>query len=215
MLDEILPKDYLAALSERFELIKILGYGGMGLCYLARDLSTQQDRALKILHPDLHQSRDALLQLKREAAFEQKFSAHPHIVQTLELLELEKLTVKVMEVMSGITLKEYLQKPLFDRQELYSRVLATITNALATIHQAGIIHCDVKPANIFINLDGSIRLFDFGIARAAQDNTPLNFSAFSPRYTSPRVMEGQIPTPDDDFYSLNVVAEEILNNVSH
>ena len=205
-----MPKEYLSALSGYFELIKIMGYGGMGVCYLAKRIKDQKHYALKILHPDLQDSSEAITQLQKEARFEQKFYEHPNIVQTLDLLQIENITVKVMEVMSGMTLKDYLKKSSFHRPTFQAYVHKNITRALDCIHGLGIIHCDIKPANIWIESQGGVRLFDFGIARRVDDSAPLNFSACSPSYASPRVCEGCVPIAIDDFYSLNVVSAEIV-----
>lgn len=213
MLESMLPQEYLAPLNEYFELIKIMGYGGMGLCYLAKNVKDEQLYALKILHPDLQGSAEAIAQLEKETHFEQKFYDHPNIVQTLDLLRIENITIKVMQVMSGMTLKDYLQKSQFHRPTLQAYVHKNITRALEAIHGLGIIHCDIKPANIFIEAAGGVRLFDFGIARSIDAPMPINFSACSPTYASPRVREGCIPVALDDFYSLNVVSAEILGSL--
>ncbi len=209
MLESIMPKDYLAPLAEHFELIKIMGYGGMGICYLAKSLKDEKQYALKILHPDLQDSIEAIAQLKKEAHLEQKFQQHLNIVQTLDLMQIDNITVKVMEVMTGMTLKDYLKKSSFHRPTLQAYVHKNITKALEAVHGAGIIHCDIKPANIFIEAEGGVRLFDFGIARSIDEAVPINFSACSPTYASARVREGFIPIALDDLYSLNVVGDEI------
>lgn len=210
MLEQILPKDYLAPLDEHFDLIKILGYGGMGVCYLARSLKNQKQYALKVLHPDWHNSPEAVEQLKKEARFEQMFQHEKHIIHTYDLLNVGALVVKVMEVVSGMTLKRYLQHADYNPKELCHKVTIALTNALEAIHASGIVHCDIKPDNIFIGTEGVMKLFDFGIARMLKENTPVNFSAFSLNYSSPRVKAGLVPRPEDDFYSLNRVKDEIL-----
>jgi serine/threonine-protein kinase len=215
VLEQMMTQEYLAPLAEHFELIQIIGYGGMGVCYLAKSHKDQKQYALKVLHPDFQDSSEAIAQLKREARFEQKFYQHPNIVQTLNVLEIENITVKVMGVMLGVTLKDYLTKSNFHRPTLQAYVHSSITRALDCIHGLGIIHCDIKPANIFIEAQGGIRLFDFGIARSVDDTTPLSFSAYSPTYASPRVCEGSVPIVLDDFYGLNMVSAEIIRSSTY
>lgn len=212
MLETLVPDDHLAELAPRFEVLKILGYGGMGLCYLAEDKFKRERCALKVIHPDLSDNQEALWQLKREAQFEQALQRQPHIIHTYELLEYQRCTAKVMQVLTGMTLKEYLLNAReVNRVMLREQIAQAMYSALHVSHQRGILHGDIKPANIFMGDRGEITLFDFGVARYVIESIPFNFSAYSGRYTSPRVQEGAAPTIADDYYSLEQVLAEVYS----
>lgn len=171
----MLIRDYLSELEQKFELIKILGYGGMGVCYLGKNRQDQKYYALKILHPDLQEDILAQQQLKQETYIEQQFQNHPHIIQTYYLIELNNLNVKVMEFMQGMTLKKYIAQPFINKIQLAEEIFTALSKALKEIHRKGICHGDIKMRNIFIEESGMIKLFDFGIAKTQQQDCSIDW----------------------------------------
>ncbi len=217
-------------LNNRFELIRPVGLGGTSTVYKALDchkLATgEQDPyvALKILHPSFQLRPDWPMALQEEANKCQRL-AHPNIVKvygvycdgatvylTMEYLYGEPLSVQIR---SG-NFKGMLPEPAL-------RIINEMGKALAHAHSCGLVHCDVKPANVFLTNAGELKLIDFGIARAFQTMdvkatirsvTKLRpFNALTPAYASPDILEGREADPRDDIYSLACTAYELLTGV--
>ncbi|RJO77287.1 Stk1 family PASTA domain-containing Ser/Thr kinase [Nocardia panacis] len=204
-------------LSSRYELGEIIGFGGMSEVHRARDLRLSRDVAIKVLRADLARDPTFYLRFKREAQNAAALN-HPAIVAVYDTGEAEvdggPLPYIVMEYVDGETLRDIVRGkgPLPPRRAM--EVVADVCAALDFSHKAGIVHRDMKPANIMINRAGAVKVMDFGIARAIHDSSsPMTQTAAvigTAQYLSPEQARGETVDARSDVYSVGCVLFEIL-----
>jgi beta-lactam-binding protein with PASTA domain/serine/threonine protein kinase len=203
-------------LSDRYEIGEILGFGGMSEVHLARDQRLHRDVAVKVLRADLARDPSFYLRFRREAQNAAALN-HPAIVAVYDTGEAETpagpLPYIVMEYVDGVTLRDivHTEGPMPAKRAL--EVIADACQALNFSHQHGIIHRDVKPANIMISKAGAVKVMDFGIARALADANSVTQTAAvigTAQYLSPEQARGEKVDSRSDVYSLGCVLYEML-----
>lgn len=210
-------------IKNRFELVKILGIGGMGVVYQARDLRQKElgeaepYLALKVLNDQLSCNESALVALQQEWKKTQQL-AHPNIVTVYDFDRDRDLVFISMELLQGQSLDEIIFEPGFSGlglREIRPWIQA-IGEALAFAHENRIIHSDFKPSNLFLTDKGTIKIFDFGISRAMHgDHVPSSsrensLAALTPAYASVGMLKGRPPQPSDDIYAFAIVIYLLL-----
>jgi len=214
-------------LKDRYVLETIIGRGGMGVVFKARDLRREeaQDRnpyiAVKILNDEFRRHPESLKALQRESRKAQDL-AHPNIVTVFDFDRDGQTVYMTMEFLEGQSLDRLTKDPTFDGMPFKEAYLLIegLGHALGYAHRKGVVHSDFKPANTFLTQEGVIKVFDFGIARAAKlpgqksgDMTlfdPGSLGALTPAYASCEMIEGQEPDARDDIYALACLAYELL-----
>jgi serine/threonine protein kinase/Tfp pilus assembly protein PilF len=202
----------------RYTLVKVLGRGGMGIVWLARDEELERNVALKFVPDLMIQDRAAFDQLKRETKRCLELT-HPHIVRIHDFVHDEGSGCISMEYVDGETLSNLRvekEKKVFESDEIAAWI-SHLCDALDYAHNhAKIIHCDLKPANLMVNQRGDLKVSDFGIARSLGDSvsrlTMEQGRSGTLVYMSPQQLGGQRCTHLDDIYSLGATIYELLTS---
>ena len=199
-------------LDNRYEILELVGTGGMAKVYKARCHRLNRLVAIKILREDLSQDAEFRRRFHDESQAVAMLS-HPNIVAVYDVSRSSELEYIVMELIDGITLKQYMQKKgnkLNWREALH--FITQITKALGHAHSRGIIHRDIKPHNIMVLRDGSVKVADFGIARVTSGghSTLTQEALGSVHYISPEQARGSHIDARSDLYSAGVVLYEML-----
>lgn len=198
-------------LDNRYEILERIGVGGMAVVYKARCHRLNRLVAIKILKPELASDADFRRRFQAESQAVAMLS-HINIVGVYDVCQSDGLNYIVMELIEGMTLKQYMQKrgiPLKWQEALH--FIAQILRALDHAHSRGIIHRDIKPHNILVLRDGSIKVADFGIARLTSSQATLTQEALgSVHYISPEQAKGSHIDGRSDLYSVGVMLYEML-----
>lgn len=200
-------------LDGRYSIESLVGVGGMANVYRGTDLKTGNPIAVKVLKEEFLDNEELVRRFKNESKAISILD-HPNIVKVYDVSVTDKLQYIVMEYVDGITLKEYLRQrggALTWKEAVYfaSQVLSALQHA----HAKGIIHRDVKPQNIMLLANGSIKMMDFGIARfsRAQSQTVSDKAIGSVHYISPEQAKGERTDARTDIYSVGVMLYEMLS----
>lgn len=216
-----------SVLKDRFELMDVLGEGGMGKVYKARDLLKVEAKdknpyiAVKTLTGDFKQHPESFIALQRESSKAQRL-AHPNIATVYDFDRDGGTVYMTMELMEGDELAKYIKHlpagglPVADAMH----IIKQLCDGLAYAHSKQLVHSDFKPGNAFLTKDGTVKLLDFGIARASKTRKdtqgettvfdPGQLGALTPAYATVEMFEGVDPDPRDDIYALACVAYELL-----
>jgi len=195
----------------QYEIIAVLGKGGMATVYRARQTSVDRDVAIKVIRPDLTESADFVERFKREARTIAALS-HPHILKVFDYGQQDDVAYLVMELLSGGSLSDYIHNKSLSVEEA-SRVLSQIAMALDYAHGRGIIHRDLKPQNVLLDDTQNSHLTDFGIAKLLNATTALTQSGMTmgtPAYMSPEQWRGDNIDSRADIYALGVMLFQML-----
>lgn len=210
-------------INNRFELVEELGSGGMGKVFKARDLRQVEagDRdpwlALKTINPQFASHDQAFAALQQEAKKTQKL-AHPNIVSVYDFDRDGDLPFMTMELLKGESLDKTIKQhpqglPLNQAMELIKQVCQAISYA----HKFGVIHADLKPANLFLDTGGRLKVLDFGIAQALHFETSAfdahSLQALTPSYASVSLLLGERPSKQDDLYAIGCIFYLLLRGV--
>ncbi len=199
-------------LDNRYEILERVGTGGMAVVYKGKDHRLNRLVAIKILKEDLAQDAEFRRRFHEESQAVAMLS-HPNIMAVYDVSRSDDIDFIVMELLDGITLKQYMQQKggkLSWKESLH--FITQIMKALSHAHSRGIIHRDIKPHNIMVLRDGSIKVTDFGIARvtSANQNTMTQEALGSVHYISPEQARGSHIDARSDIYSAGVVLYEML-----
>jgi eukaryotic-like serine/threonine-protein kinase len=199
-------------LSARYHVLKLLGAGGMGAVYLARDYELDELIALKVLREVVAASQDAIALLRQEVRLARRVT-HRNVARIFELGEYQGQRFLTMEYIDGQSLSGLMKQQGRLPLVRTAGILAPVCHGLQAAHDASVVHCDIKPDNVLVAHSGRVVISDFGIARAAQggqrrseDATP----AGTPAYMAPEQLGGEDVTTRSDVYSLGVMAFEML-----
>lgn len=198
-------------IASRYEILSLIGQGGMADVYKARDTILNRVVAIKVLRAKLSDDAMALVRFQREASAASRLS-HPNVVDIYDVGEYEGMHYIVMEFIRGRTLKELIaQRGALDVDEAIG-VMKQLVSAINHAHEHKIIHRDIKPQNVLVKDDGTIKITDFGIA-VANGSVQLTYNNTvmgSAHYLAPETTQGKEPNEQVDIYSLGIVFYELL-----
>ena len=198
-------------LDGRYEIHELIGVGGMAYVYKAYDRVEGRWVAIKILKEEFSNNSDFLRRFRNESKAIAVLN-HPNIVKVYDVSFGDQIQYIVMEFIDGITLKEYIEQEGTIRWQEAVHFTTQILMALECAHEKGIIHRDIKPQNIMLLQDGSIKVADFGIARFLQSETQTmtDKAIGSVHYIAPEQASGDYITDKADIYSVGVMLYEML-----
>jgi len=209
---------------DHYEILELIGKGGMGEVYRARDGKLGRDVAIKVLPDEIGQDRERLARFKREAKVLASLN-HPGIAAIYGLEKSEDTHYLVLELVPGETLAARIARGPIPFEEALS-IATQITEALQEAHEHGIVHRDLKPANIMLTPDDKVKILDFGLAKAFVDETPKGDDSMSPTltrdatrvgvilgtaaYMSPEQAKGKQVDKRTDIFAFGAVLYEML-----
>lgn len=196
-------------LADRYEIVGRIGSGGMADVYKALDHKLNRNVAVKVMKPEFQSDSTFISKFRREAQAAAGL-ANPNIVNVYDVGEDEGSYYIVMELVEGITLKEYIAKKGRLSVREATSIAIQVAMGLSAAHDQGIVHRDVKPQNIIISTDGKVKVTDFGIARAASSNTISANAMGSVHYSSPEQVRGGYSDARSDIYSLGISLYEMI-----
>ena len=197
-----------AVLADRYEIIDIIGIGGMSVVFKALDLSLTREVAIKVLKDEFITDNAFVSKFRAEATAAAGLE-HPNIVNVYDVGTQEGTHFIVMEYVEGITLKSYISKKGYLSSNELLSVAIQVGRGIEAAHKKNIIHRDIKPQNIIISKDGKVKVTDFGIARAVTSNTINADRMGSVHYSSPEQTRNGHVTFQSDIYSLGMVMYEM------
>ncbi|HEV2760576.1 MAG TPA: serine/threonine-protein kinase [Acidimicrobiales bacterium] len=198
-------------LGGRYELLEVVGRGGMGEVWAGRDLRLGRSVAVKLLSPTMASEAGVRERFDEEARSAARLS-HPNVVLVFDSGEHEGTPYLVMELLPGRTLADEVARgPL--EPERARRIGLEVLGALGASHGAGILHRDIKPGNVLLAADDTAKLGDFGIAKSAEglNLTSTGMIVGTAAYLAPERVAGQPATPESDLYAVGVVLYEALS----
>jgi serine/threonine-protein kinase len=205
-----------ALFSGRYRILSVLGKGGMGAVYRALDQELDDEIALKVLMPEaFDESSLAVQTLKQEIRLARKIT-HKNVVRTHDLGEADGVRFLTMEYVPGTTLREVIDRRGAVEAGVGLQIAKQLCRGLSAVHNAGIIHRDIKPPNIMVLPNGVVKLMDFGIARLSEGVDPDSLAGQTvgtPFYMSPEQAQGRDLDVRSDIYSVGVVLYELFTGV--
>ncbi len=198
-------------LDGRYEVLQLVGVGGMANVYKARDVIDERLVAVKVLREEYASNEEFVRRFKNESKAIAALN-HPNIVKVYDVSFSDKMQSIVMEYIDGITLKDYIDQQKIIRWKEAVHFTVQILRALQHAHDKGIVHRDIKPQNIMLLQDGTIKVMDFGIARFARSQiaTITDKAIGSVHYISPEQARGEKTDEKTDLYSVGVMLFEML-----
>lgn len=196
-------------IGDRYEIISRIGSGGMADVYKAKDHKLSRMVAVKVLKAEFRADNTFVSKFQKEAQAAAGL-AHPNVVNVYDVGQDRGLYYIVMELVEGITLKDYITKKGKLSVKEATSIAIQVSLGLEAAHNEGIVHRDVKPQNIIISTDGKVKLSDFGIAKAINSNTITANVMGSVHYSSPEQVRGGFSDTKSDIYSLGITMYEMV-----
>jgi serine/threonine protein kinase len=199
--------------AERFEILEVIGSGGMGTVYRARDRKLGEDVAIKVIRPNLLAVDSTLRErFKTEIRLARRIS-HENVVRTHDLGEWAGVSFVTMEYVEGITLRELIDTRRHVGVSATLAVARQLARALEAAHEHGVVHRDIKPGNLLLDGAGVLKVMDFGIARLAERTnsiTQVGLVLGTPDYMPPEQLLAETADVRSDLYATGVVLYECL-----
>ncbi|MDH3732486.1 MAG: protein kinase [Gemmatimonadota bacterium] len=199
--------------AERYEIAGLLGHGGMGAVYRARDLELEEDVAIKMLRPEFIADAESLERFKTEIKLARRIS-HPNVVRTHDFGEADGVRFLTMEFVEGLTLRDLIDSRGKLGVSAVLAVAAQLAESLAIAHAQGVVHRDIKPQNLLLDEEGVLKVMDFGVACLSERSSTLTQAGAlvgTPAYMSPEQLIGEHIDERSDLYSVGVVLYECLS----
>ena len=196
-------------LQDRYEILGRIGSGGMSVVYKAKCHTLDRLVAIKVLKEEFASDENFVSKFKMEAQAAARLS-HPNIVNVYDVVDEGDLHYIVMELIEGITLKNYIEKKGFLENKEAIGIAIQVAQGIAAAHEQHIIHRDIKPQNMIISKDGTVKVADFGIARAVSSQTMNATAVGSVHYISPEQARGGYCDERSDIYSFGITMYEMV-----
>ncbi len=202
-------------LGDRYEILQLLGQGGMGAVYKARDVELERTVALKLIRPDLASHPEILRRFKQELILAREVT-HPNVIRIYDLGQASGVRYITMEYVEGRDLRALLHDKGKVTPEEAVPLFQQIAAALEAAHHAGVVHRDLKPQNIMVDKGGRVYVMDFGVARSLETPGMTETGALmgTPEYMSPEQAKGMKVDARSDLFSLGIIFYEMLSGVS-
>jgi serine/threonine protein kinase len=198
-------------LGSRLEVLEPIAIGGMATIFRLRHRLHQGFFVAKVLHPGLTDRPGIVSSFREEATNAARLGGHPNAVPVFDFGEQDGLFFMTMPFIEGEDLDKLLQRTGPRSQDETLAFAAQISSMLSFAETEGIVHCDLTPANIRLDVFGLYRLLDFGISHSAAFTRQRSFRGGTPLYTSPEQLRGEVPDCRSDLYALGVILAEMLN----
>ena len=210
--DDLKPGTVLAG---RYEILQLLGRGGMGAVYKARDTELDRTVALKLIRPELARNPEILRRFKQELILARQVT-HKNVIRIFDLGQSDGIKFITMDFVEGRDVRNHLLEIGKFPPDQAARLMLQICRALEAAHSEGVIHRDLKPQNIMLDAKGRVYVMDFGIARSAHlpGMTQTGALIGTPEYMSPEQARGEKLTEHSDLFSLGVIFYEMLTGQS-
>src|SRR6202162_4967622 len=202
-------------LAERYEILELLGQGGMGAVYKARDTELERLVALKLIRADLAGNPEILRRFKQELILAREVT-HRNVIRIFDLGQAKGFKFITMEFVEGRDLKSLIHEKGKLTAEESVRIIAQVCRALESAHAAGVVHRDLKPQNIMLDAKDRVYVMDFGIAHSLETPGMTQTGALmgTPEYMSPEQAKGMKVDPRSDLFALGIIFYEMLTGIS-
>jgi len=202
-------------LGERYEIIRLLGQGGMGAVYQAHDRELDRQVALKVIRGDMAANPEILRRFKQELILARQIT-HKNVIRIFDLGQADGIKFITMEYIEGEDLQSLLKEKKKIAPGDAAKIIAQVCRALEVAHAEGVIHRDLKPQNIMLDKAGRVYVMDFGIARSTFTSSMTQTGALigTPDYMSPEQAKGQSVDARSDLFAIGIIFYEILSGQS-